>query len=143
MEPFLLLSVAGEDLAPADAETLASHITQCADCSATFTCEKELVSVFAEHDQQPDAALLASCRANLIDALDREEEGSWLARTFGSWIPSSRLSPEPAWSAAVLLVIGFSVGVLGPRFLLRQKAELPSTSSADISVPASVMSNID
>src|SRR5579864_3545476 len=143
MEPFLLLSVAGEDLAPADAETLASHITQCADCSATFTREKELVSVFAEHDQQPDAALLASCRANLIDALDREEEGSWLARTFGSWIPSSWLSPEPAWSAAVLLVIGFSVGVLGPRFLLHRAADVSTANSADVAAPASETATID
>ncbi len=130
-------------MTPGDEATLATHIVQCADCSATFDRERELVSAFAGHQQQPDAALLASCRAGLIDALDRQEETSWLVRTFGSWIPSNWLSPEPAWSAAVLLVIGFSVGVLGPRFLLRQKAELPSTNSADISVPASVMSNID
>ena len=143
VEPLLVLSVAGEELAPGDEETLANHIAQCADCSATLDREKELVSAFAGHQQQPDAALLASCRAGLIDALDRQEEGSWLARTFGSWIPSSWLSPEPAWSAAVLLVIGFSVGLFGPRFLLRQKADLASTNNAGVSAPASVVGNID
>ena len=111
VEPLLLLSVAGEELAAVEQETLASHISQCADCSAALDREKELIAVFARNRQQPDAALLASCRASLEDALDREEEGGWLRRTLGSWIPSNWLSPEPAWSAAVLLVIGFSVGM--------------------------------
>lgn len=143
MEPLLLLSVAREDLAPADAEALASHIVQCADCSAILARQKELVSVFAGHDQQPDAALLASCRAGLIDALDREEEGTWLGRTFGAWIPSSWLSPEPAWSAAVLLVIGFSVGILGPRFLLHRGADVSTSNSADLAAPAGETAKIE
>src|SRR5579863_1571798 len=118
LEPLLLLSIGGEELTPSESETLASHIAQCANCAATLDREKEWIAAFAEHQQQPDATLLASCRSGLIDALDREDEGGWLRRTVGSWIPSSWLSPEPAWSAAVLLVIGFAVGILGPRFLL-------------------------
>jgi hypothetical protein len=143
LEPLLLLSAAGEELTPSESENLASHIAQCADCSASLDREKELVSVFAGHQQQPDAALLASCRAGLIDALDREEEGSWLRRTVGSWIPSNWLSPEPAWSAAVLLVIGFSVGILGPRFLLHHGANPPTENSADASVPANEIATSD
>ena len=56
---------------------------QCADCSAALDREKELVAAFARHRQQPDAALLASCRASLEDALDREEEGGWLRAHVG------------------------------------------------------------
>jgi hypothetical protein len=123
MEPLLLLSVAGEELAASEQEMLANHIAQCADCSAALDREKELLALFADHREQPDAALLASCRASLEDALDREEEGSWLHRALGAWIPANWLSPQPAWSAAVLLVIGFSVGMLGPRLLLHRGAD--------------------
>jgi len=131
IEPLLVLSVAGEDLAAAEQESLASHLAECADCSASFNREKELLAVFADHRQQPDAALLASCRASLEDALDREEEGGWLSRTLGAWIPSNWLSPQPAWSAAVLLVIGFSVGMLGPRLLLHRGADLVADDKGD------------
>jgi hypothetical protein len=136
VEPLLLLSVAGEELAAVEQETLASHIAQCADCSATLDREKELLAVFADHRQQPDAALLASCRASLEDALDREEEGGWLRRALGAWIPSNWMSPEPAWSAAVLLVIGFSVGILGPRLLLHRGAGLVAGDNSDAQAPA-------
>jgi hypothetical protein len=130
VEPLLLLSVAGGELAAAEQETLASHIAQCADCSAALDREKELVAIFADHREHPDASLLASCRASLEDALDREEEGSWLQRALGAWIPANWLSPQPAWSAAVLLVIGFSVGMLGPRLLLHRGAGLAADSVA-------------
>ena len=87
---------------------------QCSMCSAALDRERELVSLLAAEHAEPDAALLASCRAGLQDALDRGEERGWLHRTLASFLPSSFLSPRPAWSAAVLLLIGFSVGVLGP-----------------------------
>jgi hypothetical protein len=141
VEPLLILSVAGEDLAAAEQEKLASHIAQCADCSATFDREKELLAVLADNRQQPDADLLASCRASLEDALDQEEEGSWLRRTVGAWIPSNWMSPQPAWSAAVLLVIGFSVGILGPRFLLHPGAGLGTANSSDGQSSADAIAN--
>lgn len=154
VEPLVLLSVAGEELATDEQEKLASHLAQCADCAASLDREKEFLVVFADHREQPDAALLASCRASLVDALDREEEGSWLRRAVGGWIPSSWLTPEPAWSAAILLVIGFSVGMLGPRLLLHRGAGLvpglaagngsdapASANSATVSENASRTSN--
>lgn len=143
MEPLLLLSAAGEDLAPADQENLALHLAQCADCSSALDRERELLSAFAENQQQPSAVLLESCRASLVDALDREEERGWLARTVGSWIPSNWLSPEPAWSAAVLLAIGFSVGVLGPHFLLRHSSSAANAVNVDVAAPASAVGAVD
>ena len=116
-QPLLILLAAGEDLDPADQSRLAAHLADCASCSATLQHDSELLALLASHRNEPDAALLASCRAGLEDALDREEDRGWLRRTFGSLLPANWLAPRPAWSAAVLLLIGFSVGIFGPRLL--------------------------
>jgi hypothetical protein len=116
-EPLLILFAAGEELEPAEQARVSAHLTQCSECSATLDREKQLISMVAIEHAEPDAALLAGCRAGLQDALDRNEEGGWLRRTLGGLFPSSWLTPSPSWSAAVLLLIGFSVGVLGPRLL--------------------------
>jgi hypothetical protein len=78
--------------------------------------------LLSSNRMEPDAALLAGCRASLEDALDRAEEHGWLRRAVGAVLPVGWISPAPAWSAAVLLLIGFSVGVLGPRFLWHSAA---------------------
>jgi len=130
-QPLLILLAAGDELDPADDARLATHLQSCSECSVTLAREEEILALLAEHRNEPDAALLAECRASVEDVLDREEEGGWLRRSLGLLVPSSWLSPRPAWSAAVLLVIGFSVGVLAPR-LFRHPASpaAPGNSSA-------------
>ncbi len=132
-QPLLMLSAAGEELESAEHDRLAAHLAQCPACSESLDREKELLALLAENHAEPDAALLASCRATLTDALDREEEGGWLRRAFGSLLPANWLSPRPAWSAAVLLLIGFSVGVLAPRLLRHpENLKAPANSSPQI-----------
>lgn len=126
-QPLLLLSAAGDELDPAEQAWLAGHLANCSACSATLERERELLALLAGNCNEPDAALLASCRASLEDSLDREEERSWLGHMFGLLLPSSWVAPRPAWSAAVLLVIGFSVGVLGPGLL--RHAAAPGSSA--------------
>ncbi len=121
-QPLLTLAAAGEELEPAEQARLAEHLAQCAECSASLVHEKELLATLAAHREEPDAALLAACRAGLEDALDREEDRGWLRRTFLPLLPVTWLSPRPAWSAAVLVLIGFSIGLFGPRLLLRRAA---------------------
>jgi hypothetical protein len=116
-QPLLVLSAAGEELSVEQQGALAHHLAQCADCSAQARREQELLAMIGEHRVEPNAAMLASFRAGLNDALDREEEGGWLRRKIGTLLPTNWLSPEPAWSAALLVMIGFSVGLLGPRWL--------------------------
>jgi hypothetical protein len=116
-QPMLTLLAAGEELDPAEQDRLAAHLAGCAACSAALVRERELLALLAAHREEPDAGLLASCRAGLSDALDREEERGWLRRTLGLLLPASWLSPRPAWSAAILLLIGFSAGFFGPRLL--------------------------
>jgi len=116
-QQLLILFAAGDELDPSEHASLATHLASCPACSATLAQERELLAILSEHRNDPDATELASCRASLEDSLDREEDRGWLRSFFGVKLPSSWLAPRPAWSAAVLLLIGFSVGVLGPRLL--------------------------
>src|SRR5580700_4728361 len=110
------LFAAGE-LDASEVAEMKSHLVECERCNETLAQENALVALLSSNRTEPDAALLAGCRASLEDALDREEEHGWLRRAFGALMPVSWISPAPAWSAAVLLLIGFSVGVVGPRIL--------------------------
>jgi HEAT repeat protein/putative zinc finger protein len=110
------LFTAGE-LDASEMAEMKSHLVECERCNETLAQENALVALLASNRAEPDAALLAGCRASLEDALDRAEEHGWLRRAVGAVLPGGWISPAPAWSAAVLLLIGFSVGVLGPRFL--------------------------
>jgi hypothetical protein len=118
-QPIRSLTAAGGELDAAEESRLAAHLAQCAVCSADIAREKEMFALLASQHVEPDAALLANCRAGLQDALDREEDRGWIARSLGILLPSSWTSPRPAWSAAILLLIGFSVGLFAPRLLLR------------------------
>ncbi len=91
------------------------HLQQCEACAAAMTDDAELLRLMSSEHAEPDAGLLASCRMGLVDALDREEEGGWVRRTLGSFVPASWLAPRPAFGAAMLLVLGFSVGLFGPK----------------------------
>jgi len=115
-EPMLAL-LAADELNPAEQAEVAEHLTRCAPCTETLECERGLLEVIAEYRTEPDAALLASCRAGLEDALDREEERGSLRGLIARILPGWWIAPRPAWSAAILLLLGFSVGMLAPRLL--------------------------
>ncbi|MGH9686133.1 MAG: HEAT repeat domain-containing protein [Candidatus Acidiferrales bacterium] len=123
--PICSLAAAGGELDPAEESRLSAHLAQCAACAADFAHEKEALSLIAAQHAKPDAALLAGCRAGLQDALDREEDRGWISRSFGVLVPSSWIAPRPAWSAAILVLIGFSVGLFLPRLLLHKVPERP------------------
>lgn len=129
-EADLMLLAAGEELDVAEQAEIADHLAHCAGCTAALARERDLLAALAEHRTEPDVALLAGCRAALVDALDREEERGWLRRTVGSLLPTNWLAPNPAWTGALLLLFGFSVGILAPR-LLRQPVAPPNLSAAN------------
>ncbi|MGC1968700.1 MAG: HEAT repeat domain-containing protein [Candidatus Acidiferrales bacterium] len=133
-EPLLILFAAGE-LDASEMAEVDEHLQHCSGCSLAMTHENEMLALLAANHHEPDASLLASCRATLDDALDQQEERGWLRRTIGALLPSSWISPRPAWSAALLLAIGFSVGILGPRMLRH-----PVTPSGTESLAASNIS---
>jgi hypothetical protein len=132
-EQQLVLLVAGE-LNPAERAEVDDHIQHCEGCTATLTRERELIEFFATQRLEPDAALLASCRASLEDALDRQEERGWLRRILGGNLPSGWLVPRPAWSAALLLLMGFSIGILAPRALRHPVTPATPNIAANLSI---------
>jgi hypothetical protein len=128
--PRLILFAAGDELDVVEQSELAAHLADCSECRSTLESEKELIAMLGEHRVEPDAVLLASCRASLEDALDREEEGGWLRRKIGALLPAGWMSPRPAWSGALLVMIGFSVGMFGPRLLRHPVISAPSAHMA-------------
>ena len=142
LEPLLLMAASGEELSQEEQALVGAHLVECTDCAAALERDKQLLATFAENKAQPDAALLAECRLNLQDALDREEEHGWLYRLVGGWVPSSWIAPRPAWSAAILLIIGFSVGIFGPHLLLDGRAPNAPAKSGN-SLNASVTATPD
>ncbi|HXX44946.1 MAG TPA: HEAT repeat domain-containing protein [Candidatus Acidoferrales bacterium] len=139
-QPLLTLHAAGEELDPADLSQLNAHLAACRSCSESLAQEREVLALLAANRVEPDASLLAAARAGLDDALDREEDRGWFARAFGSMVPSSWLAPRPAWSAAVLVLIGFAVGVLAPRLMRRPLPVAPVGESAS-NIPSPAISS--
>ena len=128
-EPRIMLFAAGE-LDAAEIAEVNDHLLHCAECYAALARENELLALLSSRHVEPDAALLAGCRASLEDALDQEEERGWLRRKIGALVPFQWIAPAPAWSAALLLLTGFAVGILGPRLLRHPVA--PGAASAPI-----------
>lgn len=131
----VMLSAAGDELSAAEDSQLKQHLAECPACRAALERERELLTALSANHPEPGMDLLASCRAGLQDALDREEEGGWLRRTF-LLLPASWLSPRPAWSAAILLLIGFSVGILGPRFVLHHATTRANPTKTVVTRPS-------
>jgi len=134
-EPRLVLFAAGE-LDASEIADVHEHLQHCSGCNLALAQDQEMLALLAAKHTEPDAALLASCRAGLEDSLDQQEERGWLRRTIGALLPSSWISPKPAWSAALLVLIGFSVGMLGPRLLRNSSGKGGTNSSGASTNPA-------
>jgi hypothetical protein len=128
-----ILFAAGE-LDPAEVADVSEHLRHCESCSEAMKLDSELLRAVSEQHAEPDATLLAACRADLVDALDKEEEGGWVRSALGAFVPPSWLAPRPAFSAAMLLVVGFSAGLFGPKLL---KSPAPTTVAPSTTLTAS------
>ena len=85
-EPRLMLFAAGE-LDASEIADVNEHLLHCSGCNLALAQENEMLALLASRHTEPDAALLASCRASLEDALDQQEERGWLRRTIGALLP--------------------------------------------------------
>jgi hypothetical protein len=125
-----LVLFAARELGEAKRSEVEDHVAHCARCSAGLAEERRFLELMAEAErEEPDAALLASCRAVLVDALDQEEEKGLVSRWLEALMPSRWLAVHPALSAALLIAIGFSVGSMAPRLLHRPGGPVASTGS--------------
>jgi len=133
----LVLYAAGE-LDEAETSRVREHLANCTACETDWEAQTRLLGALAERHTEPDAVLLASCRSGLVDALDQQEDRGWWRRTIGWILPTNWLDPHPAWSAALLVMLGFGVGVFGPRIVASHTAANPpaTTAAASSSLPA-------
>ncbi|MGA8231456.1 MAG: HEAT repeat domain-containing protein [Candidatus Acidiferrales bacterium] len=107
-----------------------AHAASCAECARMLHSYREFDRFLnGAQREEPDAAFLASCRAGLEDALDREEEKGLLRRWADAVMPAQWLSPHPAFSAALLVAIGISIGTIVPRVMLHY--DHPTTQGAN------------
>lgn len=143
-EEFIILFAAGEDVRAELHSRWITHAAECRACASTLARERQVLSLLGEHRSEPDATMLASYRATLDDAIDREEERGWLSRSLGFIFPASWVASfsAPAWGATALLVVGFSSGLLlGPRIWHRVNAPAEPVSAPQPQVASTAPGN--
>ena len=105
-----------DELEGAERNSFEEHLDQCRSCAVALEAERRMLSIFAPHQRpEPSAALLASCRNRFEDTLDEMDHRSIFARWAETIFPAHWLALHPAASAAALILIGFSAGMLAPR----------------------------
>ncbi len=111
----LLVFYACDEVEPQEREQIDAHLAVCDSCAAQLREEQEmqsaLVSAFQPADQlDPSGSLLAQCRSELSELLDDLSAPPLRER----WSPfgwaRQWMALRPAWSAAVLVVLGLVVG---------------------------------
>lgn len=114
-----------DELSPAEREPLEAHRAACAHCARIAAELEQLRAACAERPRrEPTPELLARCRLDLEEALDREST-SWralLRSGFGLWPMGSTLRLTAAFA---VLLIGFSLG-----WTLRQQNSVPTPTTA-------------
>ena len=145
-EQRLVLYVA-QELEPEERVEVEKHLESCSTCSAALARERRLLEVLVSRtSEEPSANLLASCREVLEEKLDEilENQPGIVARWSEKLFPGRWFALHPAFSAALFVLIGFSVGTLAPRLL--RHPELPSEvniATTPDAAPAPVAASLD
>jgi hypothetical protein len=96
---------------------VAAHLEGCASCRQALAREERLLEVMQSGQAEPSPMLLVSCRNALSDALDEAAPAPTLWQRLAAWLrPPRWFALHPAWSGAMLLVIGVVVGAQMPRW---------------------------
>jgi HEAT repeats/Putative zinc-finger len=139
-EQSLVLYAVGE-LAGAERQSAENHLQECVACAAFLDEGQRLLAVVrSAQPDEPDVNLLASCRSALADALDQAGEPGRFTRWAGLLLSGNWFGLPPALGAALLLLIGFSVGTLAPR-LLRTTVSQPTDSSGSVANQAALLND--
>jgi len=104
---------AWDELEPAERAAIEQHVAACAGCAAAMARERTLLEqVSSLVPEQPPDLLLAECRRSLVQNLDRADASSWqwLKRWKTALRPGAWLIAHPAWTVAVLVLVGFLAG---------------------------------
>ncbi len=115
-----LLLFACDELGPEERAAVEVHVGSCARCAAELARELRFQQGLAATSQAPEfdpsGLLLSRCRSELDEALDDAEaplaRRGWLAGfRSANWLLTAFVR-HPAWSAALLLMLGAGVGAL-------------------------------
>ena len=126
-EPFegLLVLYACDELEGSERARVDEHIEQCAACAAALVREMRLRQALGSLGQaadrlDPSGLLLAQCRSELAEQLD-DAAGPAARRRWLGWLrPSDWFVLRPAWTAALLVLIGVSLGTVAPRWFTQE-----------------------
>jgi len=115
----LLALYAWDELEPARRAAVEQHAAGCPACAAALEHERHLLELLAASEsEEPSELFLATCRRTLAETLDHTStEIGWLGRLrlalgrlrFAGWI-----NEHPAWSAALLVLVGMALGRMAP-----------------------------
>jgi len=127
----LLVLYASEELEGTERGSVEEHIRQCAGCAAALAVELRLRQALTGMSQpadrlDPSDLLLAQCRSELAEKLDDEAVPA-ARRRWVAWLrPTEWFVLRPAWTAALLVLIGISLGTLSPRWFTNDPGPVKS-----------------
>jgi hypothetical protein len=112
-----------DELSAAERAAVELHAANCARCAETIKREKAIQVLLAHpvERQEPSEILLAQCRSELAESLDdvteKQSHASWFdAFRPARWLVQSFVG-HPAWSAALLVLLGVALGTIVPPYL--------------------------
>jgi hypothetical protein len=134
--PLLVFYACGE-LEESEQALVQQHLAACAACSAQLSEEKNLQNLFASLPQDADrldsaGVLLSQCRSELAETLDDLVRPPVLEKTlvFGAF--RRWMALRPAWSGAVLVVIGLLLGVQASQWYFARNALNPLDEAVNV-----------
>ncbi|MCL4524176.1 MAG: HEAT repeat domain-containing protein [Acidobacteria bacterium] len=134
------------ELTPEERLAIEEHAATCAACAASLAREQQLIAaVVARQAPEPSATLVAQCRGDLGDALDDAAQHGWRQRMLAWLRPGAWFTVRPAWSAALLIILGVALGLTLPRWLENRETLSPEALNASAMVvrPESTLSGQD
>lgn len=138
-----------DELSDDQCDALELHLDQCAACRAAVRSERKLLGLLhAAAPSDPPLELLTQCRVELAEKLEQTTmPGFWkrLATVVWPrgwrWSFSGWMAAHPAFSAAMLVLLGVSVGAAVPWGFSRpaEFPQSPSPGTQIVRAPASTM----
>ncbi|HTB93759.1 MAG TPA: HEAT repeat domain-containing protein [Candidatus Sulfotelmatobacter sp.] len=136
VSPLLVFYACGE-LDEGELKLIQQHLAGCAACSAQLSDEKNLQTLLASLPQDADrldsaSVLLSQCRSELAETLDDLVRPPVLEKapvfgTFRRW-----MALRPAWSGAVLVVLGLLIGAQASQWYSARNAANPLDEAMNV-----------
>lgn len=132
----LLVFYVWDALEVAERAAVEQHTRQCPACAALLARESKLHDSLAQIERpaeklDPADLLLAQCRSQFGEVLDDAAESRARRSWWHAWRPAGWLVPSfvrhPAWSAALLVLLGVALGTVVPHWYRSQTAQPSGT----------------